>query len=167
MEWFVVSESKEKRFGVYRISSGVLFALSGMLPLVILSVDIIGCSLLFFGNTRLRVTIMHLLVSLSSLLWYVGYFNYQNEELSVYRKVKMSGLLMIAFSFLFDAVLSPLFVYLQANMFEKVSNFISTVLIIFGIGFVLDVNNLNINVAEWTLFLSICCLVAYEIQLLN
>merc|ERR1712228_517496 len=140
--------------------------LSIMLPLVVLSVDIMDCWRLFFGNVRIRVGALHFFVSLSCLLFYCGYYNYWKEEENVYTKIKMMGLLMIAFSFLFEAVMSPLFVYLQSIAFSNISNFISTVLIIIGVALVVDVNNLNINIAEWTLFLPICCLVAYEIQLL-
>ena len=138
-----------------------------MLPLVILSLDIASCSLLFFGNTRARVTTLHVLIALSSLMSYFGYFGYSDGGVTVYKRVKMSGLLMIAFSLLFGAVLSPLFGALQSSVFSTVSNLIASVLIIFGIGFVLDSNDLDVNIAEWTLFLPICCLVAYELQLIN
>eukprot|EP01083_Nonionella_stella_P008326 23951_1 len=148
--------------------------ISIVLPLCVLSVDIvwsygsivIGCSKMLFGHTRVRVITFHVMIALSSLLFYVGYYNYY-DELDVYTKVKLTGLLMIAFSFIFSTIMSPLFMYLDSSTFSNISTFIASLMIIIGIAFVLDVNDLDLNISEWVLFLPMCCLVAYEIQLLK
>eukprot|EP01084_Bolivina_argentea_P266554 452128_1 len=144
------------------VSTKLIFV---MIPLFILSIDIIGVSTLLFAHTRIRVVAIHFILSLSCVLFYVGYYNYYNN-LSSYVTTKLTGHLMITFSFIFSTVMSPLFLYLHSDTFSNLSNFISSLLIIVGAAFVLDVNNMHVNISEWALFIPICCLVSYEIQIL-
>lgn len=155
--------------------------ISIMLPLFILSIDILNLSKTFYSNTRIRINIFHLIISLSTLLFYVGFYNYY-DNLDTYSTTKLTGFLMISFSFIFSTIMSPLFIYLQSNTFSNLSNFIATILIIVGIGVVLTVNNISVstssingditidninpNISEWILLISMSVLVAYEIQLL-
>lgn len=135
--------------------------ISILLPSILLS----GCLEWLNGWDRIRVVVLHLVIAISSLLYYVGFDNLYPDA-SEYEIIRHSGYLMIAFSFVFANMLSPLFIRLQSDGFATASCFIASVLIIAGLAVVFDVNDFELNVAEWTLFAPMCCLTAYEIQLL-